>query len=198
MGIIKIFAGNFAPQNWMFCTGQLLPINQYNALFALLGTTYGGDGKTTFGLPDLRGRAPIGYNMGTTPPTNVPNLTEGAIGGTETQTLTINNMPAHTHAATVTQSTATLNVNSADASIAVPTAGSSIATPGSNSGRAFASTLGFNTTAPNVALNSSSVSLTPASVSNATTGTGTPINTMPPYLGISYIICVSGLFPPRP
>src|SRR3712207_4764865 len=90
LGEIRIFAGNFAPLGWAFCDGQLLPISQYDALFSLLGTTYGGDGQTNFALPDLRGRAPMhmapsqGYN-------------QGQIGGTEGVTLTAAQFPAHTH-----------------------------------------------------------------------------------------------------
>jgi microcystin-dependent protein len=85
---IKIFAFNFAPKGWALCNGQLLPINQNQALFALLGTTYGGDGQTTFALPDLRGRAPI--HMGS-------SFNLGQRGGEETHTLTISEMAAHTH-----------------------------------------------------------------------------------------------------
>ncbi len=93
MGAISLFAGNFAPRGWLYCHGQLLPIQQYSALFSILGTTYGGDGQTTFALPDLRGRAPIGVGHG-------PGLTDrtlGEQGGTENVTLTVNQIPAHTH-----------------------------------------------------------------------------------------------------
>jgi microcystin-dependent protein len=88
LGEIRMFAGNFAPQGWDLCNGQLLSIAENEALFVLLGTTYGGDGQTTFGLPDLRGRVPI--HVG-------PNYNLGAKGGTETVTLTANQMPTHTH-----------------------------------------------------------------------------------------------------
>ncbi|MFZ4639882.1 MAG: phage tail protein [Nodosilinea sp.] len=90
LGEIRLFAGNFAPRDWAFCHGQLLPIAQYTALFSILGTTYGGDGRTTFALPDLRGRFPIGASQG-------PNLTFrelGAQGGSETHTLNTSEMPA--------------------------------------------------------------------------------------------------------
>lgn len=93
IGEIKMFAGNFAPQGFAFCDGQLLAISQNDALFSLLGTIYGGDGRTTFGLPDLRGRVPI--HMG-----NGPGLSPRTIGsksGSETVTLTAANLPAHTH-----------------------------------------------------------------------------------------------------
>lgn len=90
LGEIRIFAGNFAPVGWAFCNGALLSVSEYDALFTLLGTTYGGDGVLTFGLPDLRGRIPVhagnGYNL-------------GQMAGLETVTLTAQQIPAHTHAA---------------------------------------------------------------------------------------------------
>lgn len=94
LGEIKICALNFAPRGWAFCHGQLLPISQYSALFSLLGTNYGGDGRTTFGLPDLRGRIPLGEGSGP----GLSNHRLGQRGGAETTTLTANNLPAHTHA----------------------------------------------------------------------------------------------------
>jgi microcystin-dependent protein len=93
IGEISLFAGNFAPRSWAFCDGQLLPIAQNTALFSLLGTTYGGDGRTTFGLPDLRGRAAVHVGRG-------PGLSDwrwGEKGGTETVTLNLNQLPAHSH-----------------------------------------------------------------------------------------------------
>ena len=93
IGEIKMFAGNFAPRGWALCDGQLLSIAQNNALFALLGTTYGGDGRTTFGLPDMRGRIPVHPGSG-------PGLTtrrQGEKSGAETHTLTMNEISNHTH-----------------------------------------------------------------------------------------------------
>jgi microcystin-dependent protein len=93
IGSIILFAGNFAPRGWAFCDGQLLPISQNTALFSILGTTYGGNGQTTFALPDLRGRHPIGPRQG-------PGLSDVVLGeesGTEHVTLSVNEMPAHTH-----------------------------------------------------------------------------------------------------
>ena len=88
VGEIRMFAGNFAPAGWMFCEGQLLPISENETLFQLIGTTYGGDGQSTFALPDLRGRLPIHPGNGFTMPT---------AGGAEAITLTINQIPAHSH-----------------------------------------------------------------------------------------------------
>ena len=93
VGEIRMFAGNFAPRGWAFCDGQLLAVSQNDALFSLLGTIYGGDGRTTFGLPDLRGRLPIHAGSG-------PNLSPrrlGAKSGAENVTLTVNQLPSHTH-----------------------------------------------------------------------------------------------------
>lgn len=88
IGEIRMFAGNFAPDGWMFCEGQLLPISEYETLFQLIGTTYGGDGQSTFGLPDLRGRVPLHQGNG---------FILGEIGGAEEITLTVNQIPSHTH-----------------------------------------------------------------------------------------------------
>jgi microcystin-dependent protein len=93
VGEIRMFAGNFAPRGWAFCDGQLLAVSQNDALFSLLGTIYGGDGRTTFGLPDLRGRIPVHAGHG-------PGLSErrlGSLGGQESVTLTVNQLPSHTH-----------------------------------------------------------------------------------------------------
>lgn len=110
VGEIRMFAGNFAPAGWMFCAGQLLPISQYSTLFQLIGTTYGGDGTTTFALPDLRGRIPVHAGPG---PSGT-NYTLGQMAGTETVTLTPSQMPSHTHAA-VAQSGAGTQVGPANA-----------------------------------------------------------------------------------
>jgi microcystin-dependent protein len=175
IGIIKIFAGNFAPRGWAICNGQLMSISQNTALFSILGTTYGGDGQTTFALPDLKGRVPVG--QGTGPGLQTVDL--GEVSGEQNHTLIQTEIPAHTHAALV---------SSADSTQAAATNGASIATPGSLAGRSFVSTLGFNTTPPNTALNPTSI--TP-------TGGSQPHNNMQPYLGINYIICTDGLYPSR-
>src|SRR5438105_10342167 len=93
LGQIMLFGGNFAPRGWAFCNGQIMSIAQNTALFSLLGTTYGGDGITTFALPDLRGRAPVGQGQGP----GLSNITLGEASGTESITLTIANMPGHNH-----------------------------------------------------------------------------------------------------
>tara|TARA_A100000171_G_scaffold36126_1_gene34790 strand:+ start:2479 stop:3093 length:615 start_codon:yes stop_codon:yes gene_type:complete len=93
LGEITMFAGNFAPRGWAFCDGRLLAISQYSALFSILGTTYGGDGRTTFALPDLRGRVPI--QQGSAP--GLSNYQLGQKGGSEQVTITLQNLPSHNH-----------------------------------------------------------------------------------------------------
>ena len=102
VGEIRMFAGNFAPRGWAFCDGQLLAVSQNDVLFSLLGTIYGGDGSTTFGLPDMRGRIPIHAGQG-------PGLSDrrlGSKGGSESVTLTVNQMPSHSHSMSATSSLA--------------------------------------------------------------------------------------------
>lgn len=93
LGEVKMFAGNFAPRGWALCEGQLLSISQNQALFSLLGTTYGGDGRTTFALPDLRGRTPVGVGRGP----GLSDVSQGTRMGSETTTLTARNLPSHNH-----------------------------------------------------------------------------------------------------
>jgi microcystin-dependent protein len=140
LGEIRQFGGNFAPVDFMFCNGQLLSIAENDALYALLGTTYGGDGVTTFGLPDLRGRIPIGQGQGP----GLANYTLGQIGGAETVTLSTAQMPGHTHSiavgGTATTTTAANNVvaqatTNAFAATGTPTvslAGSTLSSTGGN------------------------------------------------------------------
>lgn len=112
VGEIRMFAGNFAPRGWALCDGQLMAINQNDALFSLLGAIYGGDGRTTFGLPDLRGRIPLHAGSG-------PGLSQrrlGARGGVEQVTLTVNQIPSHTHRLQAVETPATL----ADPSLGLP------------------------------------------------------------------------------
>src|SRR5258705_5310213 len=103
VGEIRMFAGNFAPTVWMLCEGQLLPISESETLFQLIGTTYGGDGQSTFGLPDLQGRAPL--HMGQGP--GLSNYIIGQLSGTESVTLTTNQIPSHNHLAMISSNPAT-------------------------------------------------------------------------------------------
>lgn len=179
LGFIMPFAGNFAPYGWALCNGQLISIANYSALYALLGTTHGGDGQTTFGLPNLQGRVPIGYGQGP----GQPNYVFGQIGGTESVTLTANNLPAHTHSASLT-----LN--------AVNTAGNTTVPTGNYLAASRAATsAGFATTGTTVAMNSGSLSL--GSLGATGNVSPTAVSILQPSLAITYIIALEGIFPSR-
>ncbi len=188
IGEIRGFGGNFAPRAWAYCQGQLLAISQNQALFSILGTTYGGDGRTTFGLPDLRGRAPI--SAGTGPGLSTHKL--GARSGTETVTLTQNQMPQHTHIAQFTQTAgvASISVVADSANQEDPT----------NHYLAAANIAGTNQIysddTPTATLGPSAVTVA-GTVTNYNTGGSQPHNNMQPYLTINWIICLQGVFPSR-
>jgi len=179
LGIVKLFAGSFAPRGWMFCAGQLLPINQNQALFSLLGTVYGGDGRTTFALPNLMSSVAIGAGQGP----GRSNYNPGQMGGHESITLSQGQMPAHTH-------TAAIGVSSSNATDSVAKGGQNLGAMGYMEGREFNNTFGYVQGAANVALAADSVSVGVA-------GNSLPVDVRQPYLAMNYIICVNGLFPPR-
>ncbi len=166
---IRIFPFNFAPKGWAFCNGQLLPISQNTALFSLLGTTYGGDGKSTFALPDLQASSPIFWGQG--PGLSLYDL--GQQGGSETVTLLNSEMPAHTH-----QSRA----NSGGAGQASPANNVWASLPGRNPPNIFQSGV------PNSPM--SPFALTVA-------GSSFPHNNRQPYLGLNLCIALQGVFPAR-
>ena len=173
---IKVFAGNFAPRGWALCEGQILPINQNQSLFSLLGTTYGGDGRTTFGLPDLRGR--IAMHEGQGP--GLSNHTLGSKFGTENETLTINQLPSHNHPATSTTEIA-VNTSTGEEGIG-------------NGQHATSHLNAFSTTATDnkyLGSNSSSVS----TVGN--TGGNQSHTNVQPILAVNYIIALQGTYPSR-
>lgn len=159
VGEIRMFAGNFAPAGWMFCEGQLLPISEYETLFNLIGTTYGGDGQSTFALPDLRGRLPIHMGNG---------FTLAETGGVETVTLTVNQIPAHSHPmlASLDQGN-TVN-------------------PGGNVLAATATATPYIAILPNVPLAAQAVS---------SVGGSQPHSNFQPYLCVDFIISLFGIFP---
>ncbi|UHO37761.1 phage tail protein [Chryseobacterium capnotolerans] len=177
IGIVKLFAGNFAPRGWMFCDGSLISISRNSALFSILGTTYGGDGITTFALPNLKGRMALGAG-------NV-NANEyyplGVTAGTTQNTLLQSNLPS-------IGAGFQLKIVNQNANTATPTAASSLAITGIPNGRNFQAVPSFIDTDPNTAINTKSISFT---------GQNLPVNNMPPYLGLNYIICVEGIYPPR-
>ena len=164
---IRIFGGNFAPIGWAFCDGQLLPISQNTALFSLLGTTYGGDGRTTFGLPDLRGRSPLHQGQG-------PGLTSRQLGesaGVETVTLTQSQIPMHTHALAGDAAAAATSLS-----------------PGAH-------LLGKPASAKIYGPATSMVPMSTAAIGPA--GQNQAHDNRQPYLVLSFIIALQGIFPPR-
>ena len=165
---IRIFAGNFAPKGWALCDGQLLPISQNTALFSLLGTTYGGDGKSNFALPDMQGNAPMQPGQGA----GLSLRDLGETGGEQTVTLLQSEMPAHLHTAQGGgASNSTSPVNTAW------------------------STLGTTRTPPPLYQTTSNAQMNPFAL--GITGGNLPHNNMPPFLGLTFIIALQGVFPAR-
>jgi microcystin-dependent protein len=162
VGEIRMFGGNFAPAGWMFCEGQLLPISENETLFNLIGTTYGGDGQSTFALPDLRGRLPLHFGNG---------FILAETGGAEEVTLTVSQIPAHSHALLATTNSAT------------GTAPNNAVLPA----RTTASTItAYGLDNPGGPLSASSIT---------STGGSQPHNNFQPYLCVDFIISLFGIFP---
>ena len=172
MGEIKIISWNFAPQGWAFANGQFLPINQNQPLFSLFGTTYGGNGQTTFALPDLRGKVPIHIGAG---------FTVGQSGGQDAHTLTMSELPAHTHPLVADATTAALsNSNS-------PAAGNSLGQSiGISSQGANAPVQIYNTNPPNNVMGVGTVS---------SVGGNQPHENRQPFLALNMIVALIGVFP---
>lgn len=172
IGQIIMFGGNFAPRGWALCNGQLLPIAQNTALFSILGTTYGGDGRTTFGLPDLRGRVAMHAGHG-------PGLSDrrlGSKGGTETNTLNETQIPSHTHAATAHCVDGVGNANTAAGNLWAADAGNQSAT--------------YNNGNESGDMKNDAISVAPS-------GGGQSVNNIQPFQVTNYIIALQGLFPSR-
>ncbi len=171
---IRMFAGNFAPRSWLFCQGQIMSIAQNTAFFALVGTTYGGNGQTTFGVPDFRGRVALGTGQGP----GLPSVDLGEMSGTPSTTLLSTNLPSHTHAVTNT--------------LVVQAAGDG--TLGSDpTGRRMGPGTFYSAAADDL------INMAPlgGTVTIGLTGGNQPFSNMPPYLGMNYIICIEGIFPSR-
>jgi microcystin-dependent protein len=164
---IRIFAGNFAPTGWAFCNGQLLPISQNTALFSLLGTTYGGDGKSTFALPNLQGASPMQPGQG--PGLSLRDL--GEVGGEDTVTLLQSEIPVHAHDL---RGTGADDDNSLSPVGAMPGATESVGVYRAGTG--------------NTAMSPQALQLLGGSL---------PHNNRQPYLGLTFIIALQGIFPPR-
>ena len=192
IGEIRMFAGTFAPRYWAYCDGRLISISSNTAFFSILGTTYGGNGSTTFAVPDLRGRVAVGTGAGP----GLSNVQLGQMSGTETVTLLSTQIPAHTHSATAGtggSGTATLNAVTANGNTQSPS-GNYLA--GSRSA-SVASYIASGTTA---AMNAGSITLSNITAGAPTigiTGGSQPHSNMQPYLGMNYVICMMGIFPSR-
>ena len=168
IGQIQIFPYNFAPRGWAFCQGQIMSIAQNTALFSLLGTTYGGDGQTTFALPDLRGRVPNSSGQGP----GLSNYSLGQVSGTESTTLQTQNLPPHNHSVTI-------NVNSSE--------GGQNSPQGTYLGK----------TDPGVYAATQDNALMGAQPATGLTGQGVPVSILQPFLTLNYCIALEGIFPSR-
>ncbi|HEX4695940.1 phage tail protein [Sphingomonas sp.] len=178
LGEIRLFAGNFNPRGWAFCNGALLSIAQNDALYALLGTTFGGDGQTTFGIPDLRGRLPVGQGQGS----GLSNYVVGQMSGTETVTLTSNQMPSHSHTFFASTSAGSLDRPGATAQPA-----KAVQSVGGQSALLYV--------IPGAASPITPVNMNPANI--ASTGGSQPHENLMPLLTVNYIIALEGVFPSR-
>lgn len=174
IGEIRLFAGNFAPLGWVFCDGTKYSISMYSAVYSILGTTYGGDGQTTFAVPDLRGRVAVGTGQGA----GLSNITLGQVGGAETVTMTTAQMPMHTHTAMAT--------------IAFP-AFSEAGDTGVPSGTILGGLQGAYST------QQADTNIAPAAASGSLSvvGSGIPFPIVQPVMAANYIICIEGYYPPR-
>lgn len=175
IGMIKIFAGNFAPRGWAFCNGATLQIRQYTALYAILGTNYGGDGQTTFKLPNLAGTTVVGAGVSAR---SGNNYQIGRNGGSENGALTLSNMPPHIHP--ISGSVGLLvNPDSSD---------------GTDPAGAF---FGPSSDAHYSASPSTDMGALKVGLAVGVSGNGMPFDKRMPFIAVNYIICMEGNFPPR-
>jgi len=175
LGEIRMFAGNYAPKGWQLCNGQLLAINQFTALFSLLGTTFGGNGINNFQLPNLQGRIPVGEGQGI----GLTGRTLGEFSGTESVTITPQTMPQHNHQFMVTSAVATLNTTNATS------------VPAAEIAPVTGSFYAVNVGTPPLTMGT----LNPASL--AANGGSTPHTNLMPALCLTFIIAMVGIFPSR-
>ncbi len=183
IGQIQTFGFNFAPRGWAKCEGQLLPISQNTALFSLLGTTYGGDGRTTFGLPDLRGRSMVGLGNGPA----LSSISWGQRGGVEQLNVQLQNMPSHSHA-----------LLDGQANVTVPTyEGEELFNESDSGANGFSTSGGTPEMYSEVAATTDKVGGVSISGTTAAAGSNLPIQSRNPFLGISICIALVGIFPSR-
>ncbi|WP_313150656.1 phage tail protein [Lysinibacillus capsici] len=226
VGTILPWSLDWAPDGWLLCQGQELPINQYQAIYSLIGVKYGGNATTTFKLPDLRGRVPVGMGQGV----GLANRPIGQMAGSENVTLQTGQIPPHIHTVTlnntfsagisggsISNGACEVTVNLPKNATTVP--GNTTSVPGSNKCLGVAKTATnqdvniYSTNSPDTTLQNDSVNATgkvtgtvtgtvngtvTGTVNTGITGSGTPIANMQPYLVINYIICYQGIYPMRP
>ncbi len=192
IGTIMGWAPNFAPRGWAFCAGQILPIAQYSAVFSLLGTMYGGNGVQTFALPNLQGRVPIG--AGQSPGTSF--YTQGEMSGVENTTLLQSQMPMHTHVAQ-SNLTTTIPATTTAATATAPSGTEIFAAPnGATDGGENVTVKAYGAaTSANTTLQGGGVT---GSITIGVAGGSQPVSILQPYQVIQYVICLEGIFPPRP
>jgi len=196
VGQIMLFGGNYAPRGWAFCDGQLLSISEYPTLYSVIGTYYGGDGTTTFGLPDLRGRAAIGAGYG-------PGLSPyqvGQMGGSEYTLLTHANLPSHSHAAAISgTATATGAIRTSDTATQASPDGAYPAPLTASFGGEHVEAKGYGTvpSGNTMASDDLNVDLSSVSVATGNTGGGEPVYHLQPYTATRYIIALDGVYPAR-
>jgi len=183
---MRYFASNFAPRNWALCNGQLLAISTNTALFSLLGTTYGGDGRTTFALPDTRGRFIVSPGQGP----GLSNYTQGQMAGVQNTSLTLTNLPTHNH----TEISSSVSGSVAPKSTESPTSDNPI---GLNYATSSGVTAYSGGQTPDVTMAPSVITNPQVNISVGTSGGSQPINILSPYLGLNVVICQYGIFPSR-
>lgn len=200
VGFIGAFGFNFAPRNWGLCQGALIAINDNPTLFSLVSDFYGGDGRTTFGVPDLRGRTAIGYGAGP----GLPNYNIGWKPGDEQIALTVSQMPTHNHIAQVSPGScsvsAYLEASTVNGDHDVPQSGDYLATSFKGRGdlnKNYISAANAGTTVPLGGLEVNCSGGSPASVSILNAGAGNPFSIMQPSLVINFCIALQGVYPPR-
>lgn len=227
IGVILPFVGDYSPEDWHLCDGALLPVNQYHALFSIIGTKYGGDGVNKFALPNLQGRIIVGYGVS---PDSGKSYPMGTRGGAETVQLGVTNLPSHNHAAVFTGSDSSgtitggsISNGTCNVTVTLPNnATTSAATSNSPANGQYFGQVGTsmsgtkiysNTTTPNVRLGQESVTasgtvsgsvngnvsfIPTGTVAVGNTGLGQASSVMQPYQVLNYIICINGIYPIKP
>lgn len=199
-GSICYTAASYCPNNYTEALGQVLPINSYQALYSLVGTTYGGDGRTTFGIPDLRGRSPIGLGEGP----GLKNVDFGETRGAETHTLTVAQMPVHSHVATFTpiagtQKPVVINATTDKGTSNTPTkAANQLATPDKPAALIYAAPGAATTQVPLAGVSGGEITGGGGTVAVSNNGSSQPVSNIPPQTALRACIALNGIYPPRP